>query len=125
MVELPKEACWNSDDVAAVISNEALEGHEGIFLATHTPIRDFEVTGSHAGEIDGRDEQAVLLALSDPSRSHAFCVVQGEPGSGKSHQNGSASCRERVSVRVDVGGGRSIKKKKYEDIIDTQVSTTT
>src|SRR3546814_13054489 len=46
---------------------------------------DFEVTGSHAGEIDGRDEQAVLLALSDPSRSHAFCVVQGEPGSGKSH----------------------------------------
>src|SRR3546814_8598295 len=85
MVELPKEACWNSDDVAAVISNEALEGHEGIFLATHTPIRDFEVTGSHAGEIDGRDEQAVLLALSDPSRSHAFCVVQGEPGSGKSH----------------------------------------
>src|SRR3546814_2200259 len=53
--------------------------------ATHTPIRDFEVTGSHAGEIDGRDEQAVLLALSDPSRSHAFCVVQGEPGSGKSH----------------------------------------
>src|SRR3546814_9864516 len=85
MIELPKEACWNSDDVAAVISNEALEGHEGIFLATHTPIRDFEVTGSHAGEIDGRDEQAVLLALSDPSRSHAFCVVQGEPGSGKSH----------------------------------------
>src|SRR3546814_14665944 len=25
------------------------------------------------------------MALSDPSRSHAFCVVQGEPGSGKSH----------------------------------------
>src|SRR3546814_3254321 len=53
--------------------------------ATHTPIRDFELTGSQAGEIDGRDEQAFLLALSDPSRSHAFCVVQGEPGSGKSH----------------------------------------
>src|SRR3546814_19044966 len=85
MIELPKEACWNSDDVAAVISNEALEGHEGIFLATHTPIRDFEVTGSHAGEIDGRDEQAVILALSDPSRSHDFFVVQGAPGSGKSH----------------------------------------
>ena len=85
MTSLPMEACWRSQDVSAVISNEALEGHEGIFLATHTPIKGFAIAGSHAGEIAESDEQSVLdvLALSD--REHAFCVVQGEPGSGKSH----------------------------------------
>lgn len=85
MTELPLKACWRAKDVSAVINNEALEGHEGIFLATHTPIRGFTVSGSHAGEITGRDERSVLAALSDPARRHAFCVVQGEPGSGKSH----------------------------------------
>lgn len=85
MTELPQKACWQARDVAAVISNEALEGHEGVFLATHTPITGFDVDGSHAADIADPDEQAVLEALSDPTRRHAFCVVQGEPGSGKSH----------------------------------------
>src|SRR3546814_21192881 len=98
MIELPKEACLNPDDVAAVISNEAHEGHEGIFLATHTPIRDFEVTGSQAGEIDGRDEQAVLFALSDLSRSHAFCVFQGEP------ERTIVVLGKILSVCVELGG---------------------
>src|SRR5690606_1763858 len=60
-------------------------GHEGIFLATHTPITGISVAGSHAGEILGADERAVLTALSYSDRRHAFCVVHGEPGSGKSH----------------------------------------
>ncbi|WP_281978780.1 hypothetical protein [Pseudorhizobium flavum] len=81
----PMKACWRSEDATAIISNEALEGHEGIFLATHTPINDFHVSGSHGGEIQGRDEAALLDVLSNGSRQHAFCVVQGEPGSGKSH----------------------------------------
>ncbi|KQY25907.1 ATP-binding protein [Rhizobium sp. Root483D2] len=78
-------ACWRAEDATAIISNEALEGHEGIFLATHSPIADFEVSGSHGGEIEGRDETALLDVLADGTRRHAFCVVQGEPGSGKSH----------------------------------------
>lgn len=81
----PRTACWAAENVAPVLGNEALEGQEGVFLATHTPIRDFAIAGSHAGEIRGRDERAVLEALTDPTREHAFCVVQGEPGSGKSH----------------------------------------
>jgi len=81
----PMTACWRVEDATAIISNEALEGHEGIFLATHSPINDFEVSGSHGGEIDGRDEAALLDVLADNARRHAFCVVQGEPGSGKSH----------------------------------------
>jgi len=81
----PMIACWRAEDATAIISNEALEGHEGIFLATHSPIADFEVSGSHGGEIEGRDETALLDVLADSARRHAFCVVQGEPGSGKSH----------------------------------------
>lgn len=84
-MDLPKKACWRGDDVTAILGNEALEGHEGIFLATHTPIKGLSVAGSHGGEIEGDTEQAVLDVLSDEGRRHAFCVVQGEPGSGKSH----------------------------------------
>jgi hypothetical protein len=85
MRDLPQKACWRAADVGAVISNEALEGHEGIFLATHSSISGFDILGSHAGEIEKPNERAVLTALSDKARHHAFCVVQGEPGSGKSH----------------------------------------
>ena len=84
-MDLAMHACWREEDVTAIISNEALEGHEGVFLATHSPITGFAISGSHAGDILGNDQQAALTALSDPIRRHAFCVVQGEPGSGKSH----------------------------------------
>ena len=85
MTDVPMKACWSAEDVRKVITNEALEGNEGIFLATHTPITGFAITGSHATEIVERDEQGLLAALSHSERRHAFCVVQGEPGSGKSH----------------------------------------
>lgn len=85
MTQLPTRACWREEEVTAVIGNEALEGHEGVFLATHTPVVGIDVKGSHAAEIVSQDERGVLNALSSPARRHAFCVVQGEPGSGKSH----------------------------------------
>lgn len=50
---------------------------------TNIGIQQFVVDAELAEGI--ADEQAVLTALSDPDREHAFCVVQGEPGSGKSH----------------------------------------
>ena len=81
----PLSACWRADDARAIFVTEALEGDDAVFLATHTPIEDFEVAGRDAGEFSGTTEHAVLHSLSDPARQHAFCVVQGEPGSGKSH----------------------------------------
>jgi hypothetical protein len=78
-------ACWRADDAKAIFVTEALEGNDAIFLATHTPIEGFDVAGSDAGGVEGDDESAILTLLSNPSRQHAFCVVQGEPGSGKSH----------------------------------------
>lgn len=81
----PYPACWRAEDARSIFVTEALEGDDAIFLATHTPIEGFDVAGRDAAEFTGRDEQAVLDTLADPSREHAFCVVQGEPGSGKSH----------------------------------------
>ncbi len=81
----PFAACWRAEDARAIFVTEALEGDDAIFLATHTPIEGFDVAGRDAGEFSGQDEHAILEALSDPTRQHAFCVVQGEPGSGKSH----------------------------------------
>ena len=78
-------ACWRADNTRAIFVTEALEGKDEVFLATHTPIEGFDVDGRDAGEFSGNNEHAVLAALSDPTRQHAFCVVQGEPGSGKSH----------------------------------------
>jgi hypothetical protein len=81
----PLAACWTAEQARRVFVTEALEGGDAIFLATHTPIRGFDIAGRDAGEIDGDDEHAILDALANPERRHAFSVVQGEPGSGKSH----------------------------------------
>ncbi|HEX8223783.1 MAG TPA: hypothetical protein VF605_08215 [Allosphingosinicella sp.] len=85
MTASPFPACWTAQDARAIFVTEALEGGDAIFLATHTPITGFDVAGTDAADIRDQDEQSVLDALSSPERRHAFCVVHGEPGSGKSH----------------------------------------
>lgn len=82
---VPTRACWTADVAKAMFRVEALEGNEAIFLATHSPIRGFTVSGARADEIKTFDERGVLEAISPPYVHHAFCVVEGEPGSGKSH----------------------------------------
>lgn len=82
---VPRMACWTAQSAAAMFRVEALEGNEATFLATHSPIRGFSVSGARADEIRTRDERGVLGALTPPGVHHAFCVVEGEPGSGKSH----------------------------------------
>lgn len=77
--------CWTSEDARAVLRTEALSGDDEVFLATHTPVRGFDVEGSHATDVASPTEAALLAALANPKREHALCVIQGEPGSGKSH----------------------------------------
>lgn len=85
MTPHPFRLCWTREQAARVFTTEALEGDDAIFLATHSPISGFEVVGRGAADIATPDEETVLSAMSAPDRRHAFCVVQGEPGSGKSH----------------------------------------
>ena len=85
MAELPTKACWEAEDARVILANEALERNDPVFLATHSPVEDFQVGGSHSSDISEHTEQGLLDALSASSNHHAFCVVEGEPGSGKSH----------------------------------------
>lgn len=82
---LPSKACWESEDAEAVLRIEALGVDDTLFLATHTPIRGFGVAGAKRADLAEPTEAGLLDALSDARRTHAFCVVQGDPGSGKSH----------------------------------------
>jgi len=82
---VPTRACWTAESAHAMFRVEALEGNEAVFLATHSPIHDFAVSGSRADQIASPTEEALLAAISHPAVHHAFCVVEGEPGSGKSH----------------------------------------
>lgn len=75
-------SCWSFEDARAILVTEALAGDDALFLATHTPVHGFEIRGA---DTEVHDEEGLLRVLSDPSRKHAFCVIQGEPGSGKSH----------------------------------------
>ncbi len=82
---LPLKACWTADAARAMFRTEALEGNEAVFLATHTPISGFTIGGTSGDDIREPTEQALLDVVSAPALHHAFCVVEGEPGSGKSH----------------------------------------
>lgn len=77
--------CWTNLDARAILRTEALSGEDEVFLATHTPVESFDVEGSHATDVKSPTERGLLNALSDPNLQHAWCVIQGEPGSGKSH----------------------------------------
>lgn len=82
---MTQPACWGREDARAIFVTEALEGNDSVFLATHSPIEGFDVGGTRAAEVASLKERGILEALSRPDQRHAFCVVQGEPGSGKSH----------------------------------------
>jgi hypothetical protein len=81
----PSRACWDKDDADAILRIEALGVDDALFLATHSPIRGFVVSGAYRQDVAEPTEAGLLDALSDSRRNHAFCVVQGDPGSGKSH----------------------------------------
>lgn len=84
MSEPIHRACWSEDRALAVLQTVALANSEAEFLAVHQPIRDFQVTSPAGLKIDPTDE-ALLQTLSNPETRYAFCVVEGEPGAGKSH----------------------------------------
>lgn len=83
----PMTACWNDKDALSLLTTEALANvdRDDLFMATHSPIDEFVVQGIRASDLRENSEKGLLAALSDPELRHAFAVVRGEPGSGKSH----------------------------------------
>jgi hypothetical protein len=84
MAEAMHGTCWTEDRAHAVLRSVALANDEEEFLAVHQPIRDFQVSTTTGRSIKASDE-ALLADLSDPDTRYAFCIVEGEPGAGKSH----------------------------------------
>lgn len=82
---LPAGPCWKRGDAETMLRIEALGGDDTLFLATHSPIRGFGLGGTSRQDLYEPSEDALLATLSRADRQHAFCVVQGDPGSGKSH----------------------------------------
>lgn len=84
MAEAMHGACWTEDRAHAVLRSVALVNDEAEFLAVHQPIRDFRISTTTGRSVEASDE-ALLADLSDRETRYAFCIVEGEPGAGKSH----------------------------------------
>jgi hypothetical protein len=79
-------ACWSVESVDPILSIEALTPDPGVFLATHVPFSRLVVDRQGIQELGPEpDEERLRAVLSAADRRHAFCVVEGEPGTGKSH----------------------------------------
>jgi hypothetical protein len=78
--------CWSSERIVQVINKEAISVEKSDFLATHAPLNsiDYEI---YPQEILDRSENGLLGELNrcNLENRHAFVVVQGIPGTGKSH----------------------------------------
>ncbi|RWX60158.1 hypothetical protein EN780_32745, partial [Mesorhizobium sp. M4B.F.Ca.ET.089.01.1.1] len=84
MSEAMHGACWTEDRAHAVLRSVALANNEAEFLAVHQPIRDFQISTTTGDSMEPTDE-ALLADLSNPETRYGFCIVEGEPGAGKSH----------------------------------------
>ncbi len=129
---LPDRACWTADNARSVLRTEALSNTGEVFLATHTPVKSLDVAGTEASTVLQHNEHGLLNSLSDPGRAHAFAVVQGEPGSGKSHLIRWLSARwpegrdvpvllarADASLEGSLRGLRDAIPQKYRDAVGT------
>lgn len=78
--------CWKDERIDQVINKEAASVDRATFLATHMPLQNINYLRT-IRHIADRSENGLLEELKNCSaeNSHAFVVVQGIPGTGKSH----------------------------------------
>lgn len=76
--------CWNTERLSTVINKEAVSVDRATFLATHTPLTNLTYDPPAS---DDTGEVGLLRELEQRAErdQHTFAVVQGEPGTGKSH----------------------------------------
>jgi len=85
MTTFSRYQCWQHERVGEVINKEAIAVDLADFMATHAPlgqIRDLRSLDDHnLSEADLLDE----LVRGAQTDQHIFAVIQGIPGTGKSH----------------------------------------
>src|SRR3546814_20489516 len=87
---------WSSD----VCSSDLTGGLQGLQQLSYICIHGFQKS------------RIVYLFLCGTCSQEGFVFFKQPAAAGTYREIGRASCRERVSVRVDLGGRRIIKKKK-------------
>ncbi|GEM_PF-1350802 len=78
--------CWDADRISQVINKEAASVDRATFLATHAPINKLTYERTPY-RITDTSENGLLkeLRTCTTEQRHAFVVVLGIPGTGKSH----------------------------------------
>jgi len=78
--------CWENDRIDQVINKEAASVDHSTFLATHMPLRNITYlrTPRHLADL-GEDGLLQEISRCATENNHAFVIVEGIPGSGKSH----------------------------------------
>ncbi len=78
--------CWENDRIDQIINKEATSVDRSTFLATHMPLRNITYLRAPRHLADpGEDGLLQELTRCASDNEHAFVVVEGIPGSGKSH----------------------------------------
>ena len=84
--EFERFVCWKDYRINQVINTEAVAIDKANFLATHTPFK--RIKYAHVvHQIQDTSEDSFLEELREQSskNQHVFAVIQGIPGTGKSH----------------------------------------
>lgn len=78
--------CWRDERIGQVINKEAVSIEKADFLATHAPLNDITYERTPQQMTD-KSEHGLLYELRRcaTEHRHTFVVVQGIPGTGKSH----------------------------------------
>src|SRR5260221_690484 len=78
--------CWRDERISQVINKEAVSIEKATFLATHAPLNSITYERI-LQQITDKSERGLLheLRRCAAEQRHTFAVVQGIPGTGKSH----------------------------------------
>jgi hypothetical protein len=80
--------CWDEKRISQVINPEAASVMPADFMATHAPFTHIKYE-THPSQVSDTSETGLLNELNEyavnEEDGHAFVVIQGIPGTGKSH----------------------------------------
>jgi hypothetical protein len=85
MTVFSRYQCWNQSRISEVINKEAISVNLVDFMATHAPLG--KITYARAQDGTGISEDELLAEFVNAAQNdrHVFAVIQGAPGTGKSH----------------------------------------
>jgi hypothetical protein len=78
--------CWDQKRISVVINKEAVSVDRATFMGTHAPMNSIAYLNA-PHQIKDTSEARLLEELCSRAEDdlHTFCVIQGIPGTGKSH----------------------------------------